>query len=125
MNVVDSSGWLEYFAGGPNANFFAKPIEATAELVVPTLSLYEVFKKIAQQRGEGDALQAVAVMQQGRVVELSSTLALSAAKVSMQLSIPMADSVILATARAADAVLWTQDADFATVPGVRYVVKKP
>ena len=124
MNVVDSSGWLEYFAGGPNANFFAKPIEATAELVVPTLSLYEVFKKIAQQRGEGDALQAVAVMQQGRVVELSSTLALSAAKVSMQLSIPMADSVILATARAADAVLWTQDADFATVPGVRYVVKK-
>ncbi|MSO51568.1 MAG: VapC toxin family PIN domain ribonuclease [Acidobacterium sp.] len=124
MNVVDSSGWLEYFAGGPNANFFAKPIEATAELVVPTLSLYEVFKKIAQQRGEGDALQAVAVMQQGKVVELSSTLALSAAKVSMQLSIPMADSVILATARAADAVLWTQDADFATVPGVRYVAKK-
>ena len=124
MNVVNSSGWLEYFAGGPNANFFAKPIEATAELVVPTLSLYEVFKKIAQQRGEGDALQAVAVMQQGKVVELSSTLALSAAKVSMQLSIPMADSVILATARAADAVLWTQDADFATVPGVRYVAKK-
>jgi predicted nucleic acid-binding protein len=124
VNVVDSSGWLEYFAGGPNANFFAKPIEATAELVVPTLSLYEVFKKIAQQRGEGDALQAVAVMQQGRVVELSSTLALSAAKVSMQLSIPMADSVILATARATDAVLWTQDADFAKVPGVRYVAKK-
>ena len=124
MNVVDSSGWLEYFAGGPNANFFAKPIEATAELVVPTLSLYEVFKKIAQQRGEGDALQAVAVMQQGKVVELSSMLALSAAKVSMQLSIPMADSVILATARAADAVLWTQDTDFATVPGVRYVAKK-
>jgi len=124
VNVVDSSGWLEYFAGGPNANFFAKPIEATAELVVPSLSLYEVFKKIAQQRGEGDALQAVAVMQQGRVVDLSSTLALSAAKVSMQLSIPMADSVILATARAADAVLWTQDADFASVPGVRYVARK-
>lgn len=124
MNVVDSSGWLEYFAGGPNANFFAKPIEATAQLVVPTLSLYEVFKKIAQQRGEGDALQAIAIMQQGKVVELSSTLALSAAKVSMQLSLPMADSVILATARAADAVLWTQDADFAEVPGVRYVAKK-
>ena len=104
MNVVDSSGWLEYFAGGPNANFFAKPIEATAELVVPTLSLYEVFKKIAQQRGDGDALQAVAVMQQGQVIELSSTLALSAAQVSLRLSIPMADSVILATARAADAV---------------------
>jgi len=124
VNVVDSSGWLEYFAGGPNASFFAKPIEATTELVVPTVSIYEVFKKIAQQRGDGDALQAVAVMQQGKVVELSSTLALAAAQVSLQLSIPMADSVILATARAADAVLWTQDADFATVPGVRYVAKK-
>ncbi|MEO7156477.1 MAG: type II toxin-antitoxin system VapC family toxin [Vicinamibacterales bacterium] len=124
MNVVDSSGWLEYFAGGPNAGFFAKAIEATTELVVPTLSLSEVFKKIAQQRGEGDALQAVAVMQQAKVVELSSTLALAAARVSLQLSIPMADSVILATARETDAVLWTQDADFATVPGVRYVPKK-
>jgi len=124
VNVVDSSGWLEYFAGGPNANFFAKPIEATSELVVPTLSLYEVFKKIAQQRGEGDALQAIAVMQQGQVIDLSSTLALSAAKVSLQLSMPMADSVIFATARALDAVLWTQDADFAAVPGVRYVAKK-
>ena len=124
MNVVDSSGWLEYFAGGPNANFFAKPIEATADLVVPTLSLYEVFKRIAQQRGEGDALQAVAVMQQGTVVDLSSTLALAAAQVSLQLAIPMADSVILATARAADAVLWTQDSDFAEVPGVRYIARK-
>lgn len=124
MNVVDSSGWLEYFAGGPNADFFAKPIEAAAQLVVPTLSLYEVFKKIAQQRGEGDALQAMALMQQARVVELSSTLALAAAQVSIQLSMPMPDSVMLVTARAADAVLWTQDADFANVPGVRYVAKK-
>ena len=124
MNVVDSSGWLEFFAGGPNAHFFAKPIEATSQLVVPTLSIYEVFKKIAQQRGEGDALQAVAIMQQGRVVELSSSLALSAAQLSIQRSLPMADSVILATARAADAVLWTQDADFATGPGVRYIAKK-
>ncbi len=79
---------------------------------------------MAQQRGEGDALQAVAVMQQGTVVELSSTLALSAAQVSLQLSLPMADSVMLATARASDAVFWTQDADFATVPGVRYIAKK-
>ena len=124
MNVVDSSGWLEYFAGGPNASVFAKPIEATAQLVVPTLSLYEVFKKIAQQRGDGNALQAVAVMQQGAVVELSSTLALSAAHLSIQLSLPMADSVILATARAANAMLWTQDADFSHVSGVRYVAKK-
>lgn len=67
MNVVDSSGWLEYFAGGPNARFFSKPIEATAELIVPALSLYEVFTRVLQPHGEGDALQAVAIMQQGRV----------------------------------------------------------
>ncbi len=124
MNVVDSSGWLEYFAAGPNANFFARPIEATAELVVPTLGIYEVFKKIAQQRGHGDALQAIAVMQQGRVVDLTATLALAAAQVSLDVSIPMADSVMLATAQAWDAVLWTQDADFANLPDVRYVAKK-
>ena len=80
MNVVDSSGWLEYFADGPNAGFFTKAVENTSDLVVPTLSLYEVFKRVLQQRGEGDALQAVATMQQGRVMGLTSTLALSAAR---------------------------------------------
>ncbi len=124
MNVVDSSGWIEYFAAGPNADFFAKPIEATADLIVPTLSIYEVFKRVAQQRGEGDALQAIAVMHQGQVVELTSTLALAAARVSLDLSMPMADSVMLATARAWNAPLWTQDADFANVPGVRYIAKR-
>lgn len=124
MNVVDSSGWLEYFADGPNAAFFAKAIEATADLVVPTVSLYEVFKRVLQQRSEGEALQAVAVMQQGRIVELSGTLALAAARLSVDLGIPMADSIMLATARAWEATLWTQDADFDTVPGVRYVVKQ-
>jgi toxin FitB len=123
MNVVDSSGWLEYFADGPNASFFTKAIEATAGLVVPTVSLYEVFKRVLQQRGEGAALQAVAVMQQGRVAELSGTLALAAARLSLDLRLPMADAVMLATARACDATLWTQDADFAAVPGVRYVAK--
>ena len=120
MNVVDSSGWLEYFADGPNAGFFTKAVENTSDLVVPTLSLYEVFKRVLQQRGEGDALQAVATMQQGRVMRLTSTLALSAARISLDLSIPMADSVILATAHAWDATLWTQDADFENISGVRY-----
>lgn len=124
MNVVDSSGWLEYFADGPNADFFAKAIEATADLVVPTVSLYEVFKRVLQQRSEGEALQAVAVMQQGRIVELSGTLALAAARLSVDLGIPMADSIMLATARAWEATLWTQDADFDAVPGVRYVAKQ-
>jgi len=124
MNVVDSSGWLEYFADGPNAAFFAKAIEATADLVVPTVSLYEVFKRVLQQRSEGEALQAVAVMQQGRIVELSGTLALAAARLSVDLGIPMADSIMLATARAWEATLWTQDADFDAVPGVRYVANQ-
>ncbi len=124
MNVVDSSGWLEYFADGPNAGFFAKAIEGTSELVVPTLSLYEVFKRVLQQRGEGDALQAVAIMQQGRVMELTSSIALSAARISIDFGIPMADSVILATARLWDATLWTQDADFKNVPGVKFTPSK-
>ena len=85
MNVVDSNGWLEYYADGPNADFFASAIERTSELIVPTLSLYEVFKRVFQQRGEGDALQAVAVMLQGTVVDLDMDLALSAAKLSMEL----------------------------------------
>lgn len=120
MNVVDSSGWLEYFADGPAAGFFAPAIEKVEELVVPTLSLYEVFKRILQQRDESAALNAVAVMQQGAVVELTAPLALSAAALGAQLKLPLADSVIYATARASDATLWTQDADFEGLPHVRY-----
>jgi len=125
MNVVDSSGWLEYLADGPNADFFAPAIENTPDLVVPSLSLYEVFKRVLQQRGEGDALQAVAVMSQGRVVDLNMDLALSAARVSVEYKLPMADSVMLATAHWCDATLWTQDADFEGVEGVRYITKGP
>jgi toxin FitB len=124
VNVVDSSGWLECLADGPNADFFAKPITATAELVVPTLSLYEVFKRMLQQRGEDDALQAVALMQQGTVVELSASLALSAARISLNEKIPMADSTMLSTARAYAATLWSQDADFENIPGVQYKPKQ-
>jgi toxin FitB len=123
VNVVDSCGWLEYLSDGPNAEFFADAIETTDQLIVPALSLYEVFKRVLQQRGEGDALQAVALMHQGRVVELTSSLALAAARVSVDEGLPMADSVLLASARAADATLWTQDADFEGVAGVRYVAK--
>ena len=121
MNVVDSSGWLEYFAGGPNADFFAGAVEAIDELVVPTVSLYEVFKRVLQQRGESDALQAIALMQQGSVIELTSPIALDAARTSAELGLPMADSIILATARACRATLWTQDSDFEGIEGVRYV----
>lgn len=123
MNVVDSSGWLEYFADGPNAGFFAEPIEAVADLVVPVISLYEVFKRVLQQRDEGAALQAVALMQQGRVVDLTPALALSAARLGVDHRLPMADSLMLATARRFEAVLWTQDVDFEGIAGVWYRAK--
>jgi predicted nucleic acid-binding protein len=124
VNVVDSSGWLEYFADGPNAAFFAAAIEKPAGLVVPTISLYEVFKRVLQQRDHGAALQVVAVMRQGTVVDLTETLAVSAARLSVKHGLPMADSIMLATAQAADATLWTQDADFENLPGVRYVARR-
>jgi predicted nucleic acid-binding protein len=120
MNVVDSSGWLEYFADDANADFFARPIEIVDELIVPVISIYEVFKRISQQQGEGAALQAVAVMEHGQVVGIDTHLALNAAKVSLDLKIPMADSLILATAQLYNAILWTQDEDFKGLSGVEY-----
>lgn len=123
MNVVDSSGWLEYFADAPNAEFFAGAIEDLASLIVPTLSLYEIYRRVLQQRGESDALRAAAVMQQGRVIDLDAPLSLAAARLGLELRLPLADSVILATARRFEALLWTQDADFAGIEGVRYVAK--
>ena len=124
MNVVDSSGWLEYVADGPNADFFAPAIQSLSTLIVPTLSLYEVFKRILQQRGENDALQAVALMQQGVVIDLTTPIALSAARISYDKKIPMADSIMLATARANGALLWSQDSDFENIVGVKYIAKK-
>lgn len=123
MNIVDSSGWLEYFADAPNAEFFAPAIKNVAELLVPAVSLYEVFKRVLQQVGEDKALEAVNFMMQGQVVALDAFLAINAAKLSDQFKIPMADSMILATARYHGAVLWTQDADFATIPDVQYIPK--
>jgi predicted nucleic acid-binding protein len=123
VNVVDSSGWLEYLADGPNASWFAPAIEDVAQLVVPTISLYEVFKRMLLQRGEADALEAVATMRQGTVIELTDDLALQAAATSAELRLPMADSIMLTTARVLDATLWTQDADFEGLEGVQYVAK--
>ncbi len=123
MNVVDSSGWLDYFADGPNADFFGPSIEDTEQLIVPTISIYEVFKRVLQQTDEGSALQAVMAMQQGKVVDLSQPLALRAAAISLQRKLPMADSIILATARSYGATVWTQDADFEGLDGVQYIPK--
>lgn len=121
MNVVDSSGWLEYFADAPNAEFFAAAIENIEELIVPTISIFEVFKRVLAQRDEDEALQASAAMQQGRVIDLDATLALEAARLSATLKLPMADSIILATARTHGATLWTQDADFRDLTDVQFV----
>jgi predicted nucleic acid-binding protein len=124
VNVVDSSAWLEYLADGPNAGYFAPAVEAPAELIVPTISLYEVFKRILQQRSESEALQAVALMGQGEVVDLDGPLALSAARLGVDARLPLADSIILATARRYGATLWTQDEDFEGLPDVRYRRRK-
>ena len=124
MNVVDSCGWLEYFSDGPNAENFAKPIQETSSLIVPTLSMYEVFKVALREKGEDAALQVVAIMKQGQEVDLSSNLAIQAAKISFDLKMPMADAIILTTARIYQATVWTQDDDFAGINGVKYFTKK-
>jgi predicted nucleic acid-binding protein len=123
MKVVDSCGWLEYFSDGPNAGIFAEPIQKIGVLIVPTLTMYEVFKVALREQGEDAALQAIAIMKQGQEVGLNSNLAIQAAKTSFDLKIPMADAVILTTARHFHAELWTQDDDFAGISGVKYFPK--
>ncbi|MGI9042893.1 MAG: type II toxin-antitoxin system VapC family toxin [Gemmatimonadaceae bacterium] len=123
-NVVDSSAWLAWFANEPGAGSFADAIEDTDALVIPSICLAEVFKVIARQRGEGDALQAIAFMSQGRVVNLDANLAISAAVEGLAHKLPLADSIVYATARANDATLWTQDEDFEGIPGVRFIRKR-
>lgn len=124
MNVVDSSGWLEYFSDGDNADFFAPAIEDTQNLIVPVICIYEVFKRILQQSGVNEAQQHIGDMKLGRIVELDETLSLSAAKLSTDLRLPMADSIILATTRANNATLWTQDEHFKDLDDVKYIEKK-
>ena len=124
MNVIDSSAWLEYFAGGPNANFFATAIEDQKRLIVPSICLYEVFKTIFRQVGKREALEKTAAMRQGKVVDLTSALAIQAASLSLKHRLAMADSVVLATARGCQGVLWTQDSDFEQLPSVKFRAKR-
>ena len=124
MNIVDSSGWLAYFADEPNAKHFLIPLNDTVSLVVPTVTIYEVFKVVLRESSENDALQAVVAMQKGKVVDLNAALAILASKLSLVHNLPMADSIILATAKEFDATLWTQDSDFKNIKGVKYFPKK-
>ena len=123
LNVVDSSAWLEYFAGGTGADHFAAAIEAVDRLVVPSICVVEVFKVVLRQRNESDALQAVALMQQGSVIDLDASLALSAGKIGVERKLPLADSIVYATAQLVGGVVWTQDADFEDLPDVQYFPK--
>ena len=124
MNIVDSSGWLAYFADEPNAKHFLIPLKDTASLIVPAVTIYEVFKVVLRESSENEALQAAAAMQKGTVVDLTATLAIAAAKLSLQHRLPMADSIILATSQAFNAIIWTQDSDFKNIDGVKYFPKR-
>ena len=124
-NLVDSSGWIEYFTDGPNGGIFADPLSDESRLVVPTVSMYEVFRVVLRERGEDDALRVAALMGRGREIPLSSALALEAARLAHEGQLAMADGIILATARVTGATLWTQDSDFAGIPNVRHVPKSP
>ena len=124
MNIVDSSGWLAYFADEPNAEHFLTPLNDTASLVVPTVTIYEVFKVVLRESSENEALQAAVAMRKGTVVDLTALLAIAASKLSLEHNLPMADSVILATAKEFDATIWTQDSDFKNIDDVKYFPKK-
>ncbi len=123
MNVVDSSGWLEFFADGPNATNFEPPLRKVDMLVVPTITIYEVFKVLLREAEENNALKAVAAMQQGEVVELDCSISINASRLSLKYDLPMADSIILATARRYGCVVWTQDSDFEGLDNVKFFPK--
>lgn len=123
MNVVDTSGWLEYFEGGINSDKFAPAIKEVQKLIVPTICIYEISKVILRESDENHLLQALAAVQKGKIVELSPSLSTKAAKISLQHKLPMADSIIYATAKFFDATVWTQDIDFEKLPNVNYFNK--
>ena len=123
MNIVDSSGWLEYFSGGPNTEYFSSPLKDPSSLIVPVVTIYEVFKVVLREAGENEAFQSIAAMQKGQVKDLTISLSMNAAKISLQHNLPMADSIIFATAKIYKCSLWTQDSHFENLPGVNFFPK--
>lgn len=124
MNIVDSSGWLAYFADEPNAKHFLTPLNDPASLVVPTVTIYEVFKVVLRESSENEALQAALAMRKGTVVDLTASMAIAASRLSLEHNLPVADGIILATAKEFDATIWTQDSDFKNIDNVKYLPKK-
>ena len=116
MNIIDSSGWLEYFTDGPNADHYLPLLN----VIVPVITIYAVFKVVLRESDENEALQAVAAMHEGTITDLNANLAMNASKLSQQHNLPMAGSTLLATARAYDCTIWTQDSDFQHIEGVNY-----
>lgn len=123
MNLVDSSGWLEYFADAKNAKYFAPIIEDTNKLIVSTINLYEVYKKIALNKDEQSAITAIGLMQQAKIIDVNASISIQAAKISIELNIPMADSLIIATGKYTNSIIWTQDSDFRGIENVKYISK--
>jgi len=123
MNIVDSSGWLEYFSGGPNSEEFAAPLNDLSSLIVPVITIYEVFKIVLRESGENEAFQAVAAMRQGMVIDLTASIAMNASRLSLKYGLPMADSIILSTGQSYECLIWTQDSDFKDLPGVKFFPK--
>ena len=123
MNIVDTSGWLEYFSDGPNADKFATPLQDSSSLIVPVITIYEVFKIVLRESSENEALQAIAAMEKGQVIDLTTSIAMSASKLSIKYNLPMADSLILSTAQLYGCTVWTQDSDFQNIPDVKFFPK--
>ena len=123
MNIIDSSAWLSFFTDEPSSDNFLTPIQDKDSLVVPVITIYEVFKVVLREASENEALQVVGAMQKGAVVDLTVSIAISASKLSLKHKLPMADSIILATAQHYNAIVWTQDIDFKDIPGVNYFQK--
>jgi len=123
MNIVDTSGWLEYLADTPHADHYAAAIENTEELLVPSIVLYEVFKKLTLAYDENRAFQAIGQLKQGRVLPVDEAIALYAGKASIEKKLPMADALIYATAILHEATIFTQDAHFEGLPQVKYFEK--
>jgi toxin FitB len=124
MNVVDSSGWVEYVVDEENADFFERSVLESENLIVPTVCIYEVFKRFLREFGEERALEVTGLMSQGKVIDLTREIAIDAARISCEYKLAMADSIILATAQAHKATLWTQDEHFKGMEGVKYIEKK-
>lgn len=125
MNVVDASGWLEYFADGPDAAFIAQTLQETDRLVVPVVTILEVFERICRRHGEGEALQAAAAMQQGAVVPLDTSLALEAGRLAVEHRVSPVVGAVLAAAARYDARVWTLDENLRQIPGVHYRARTP